>query len=558
MKRRLEHIAAVAGLLLGAVCGVHAQASDTIVANPKAVLLHRIWMVRGGTTGQDRVGEGAGGIGDIDGDSISEFAVRFGKAAQWRVYKGARPAPSTTPIWTLDSAAAAPAYPVVGDFWGTGHKAIGFGIYYPSVQFDQRFFLAIYRTETGAIADTPALIMDPNRTMTPSVIPGIHDMYAADLDGDGADELIAVVYRLFRGNVESSNAEIWIYKGGPNFQVDTPTVIVRDPEANFGDMFYAAIADLDGDHRPDLITSGAYIDFNDGKKPKGKSRIYWGEHGAPWSWNDITSYPSRTDTLGLNISSSQPTFTILDCDGDGVGDLLRSSTEGVVLFRSGAGKNIHVRSLKNDDADQRWPGRITHDHAGYISDSLRHYDAVVVYSQDMQVFNGGRGGPDLAFDAFYSAARDGLTDGNVFGQGGTLADCNGDGWDDYITANPSWFGFDQGIAIVLAGGPYIPRDSATIGVNDVAIAGVSRAISIWPNPARDEVHIAWRGDLHRMPSRFTAHDMLGRLVAEGRVESWRGEAVWQCGNRPSGIYILSIYSDDNSLLATARVIKEAA
>ncbi|MBS1911780.1 MAG: T9SS type A sorting domain-containing protein [Bacteroidetes bacterium] len=556
MKRRLEHIAAVAGLLLGAVCGVHAQASDTIVANPKAVLLHRIWMVRGGTTGQDRVGEGAGGIGDIDGDSISEFAVRFGKAAQWRVYKGARPAPSTTPMWTLDSAAAAPAYPVVGDFWGTGHKAIGFGIYHPSVQFDQRFFLAIYRTETGAIADTPALIMDPDRTMTPSVIPGIHDMYAADLDGDGADELIAVVYRLFRGNVESSNGEIWVFKGGPNFQVDTPTVIIRDPEANTNDKFFAAIGDLDGDHHPDILTGGGY-------QAGAALKFWWGDGGPVANWNGRA--PDRT----IEMTDQYPSvgINLLDCDGDGVSDLLLGSPGGPRLYRSRAGKNIRTRSLLNSDADHQFQAN-TFRINGYgstraINDNAAKYDMTLLYGPSpsgqgsiMLTFSGGENGPDNTYESYYSAEFDGLIEGNVFQFDGPAGDCDGDGWNDLLVACPSWYGFDQGIAIVLAGGPYIPRDSSTSGVDDVAIAGVRNALSIWPTPAGDELHIAWRGDLHRVPSRFAVFDILGNRIAEGNVDSWRGEAVWNCSDVPPGVYILSVHDSHGILLATTRIIKQ--
>ncbi|KXK57034.1 MAG: hypothetical protein UZ07_CHB004000998, partial [Chlorobi bacterium OLB7] len=37
-------------------------------------------------------------------------------------------------------------------------------------------------------------------------------------------------------------------------------------------------------------------------------------------------------------------------------------------------------------------------------------------------------------------------------------DCNGDGWSDLLVNDPDWWGFDQGIAVILAGGPYIPHD----------------------------------------------------------------------------------------------------
>jgi hypothetical protein len=53
--------------LLLATSAALAQPADTIVQNPKAVKLHKIWMVRGSTLGGDEVGTGAGGLGDIFG-----------------------------------------------------------------------------------------------------------------------------------------------------------------------------------------------------------------------------------------------------------------------------------------------------------------------------------------------------------------------------------------------------------------------------------------------------------------------------------------------------------
>ncbi|MBL7988565.1 MAG: hypothetical protein JNJ94_10940 [Chlorobi bacterium] len=44
---------------------LHAQISDTILPNPKAVLLKRIWMIRGSTSGGEQIGMGAGSVGDV-------------------------------------------------------------------------------------------------------------------------------------------------------------------------------------------------------------------------------------------------------------------------------------------------------------------------------------------------------------------------------------------------------------------------------------------------------------------------------------------------------------
>ncbi len=535
---------------------LRAQPSDTILSNPKAVLLHRIWMVRGSVTGQDRVGEGAGAIGDIDGDSISEFAVRYGRLWQWRVYKGARPAPDTNPMWTLDSAAAEPMYPVVGDFWGTGHRALGFGVFFPSVPFDERFFFSIYRTEGGTIADTPAVMLDPYRTFSPPVTPGIRDIRAADLDGDGADELIVAVYRMYRGTQEVRNAELWIFKGGPNFQVDTPTVILRDPVENDGDRIYVSLADFDGDGHPDLLLGGGYV--------AGEALKFWFGDAGP-----LSGWAGRGPDRVIELDDEHPKIgggiTVLDCDGDRAADILIGSADGPRLYRSNAGKDIHTRNMKNADADHHFRRKDfgSFGNGGYMNDATRRFAMPAIFGPNptrtsamITLFNSSENGPDSTYEAYYAADMDGLIEGSVFNIDAPVGDCNGDGWDDYLAANSTWYGFYQGIAVVLAGGPYIPQDSATLGVRDVAVAGRADAVSIWPNPMRDELHIAWRGDLARMPARFAVYDALGRLVARGDVAPWRGEAVLQCPGLAAGAYLLSVQDASGWEIVSVALMRE--
>ena len=108
--------------------------------------------------------------------------------------------------------------------------------------------------------------------------------------------------------------------------------------------------------------------------------------------------------------------------------------------------------------------------------------------------------------------------------------------------------------MVLAGGPHIPGEDSTVGVRALALESKGAALSLWPNPVREELNIAWRGDLERMPRRFEIHDMNGRLLAQGAVPDGDGSALWRCSDQPAGAYLLSIF-DDTSLLATTGFIK---
>jgi hypothetical protein len=92
-------------------------------------------------------------------------------------------------------------------------------------------------------------------------------------------------------------------------------------------------------------------------------------------------------------------------------------------------------------------------------------------------------------------------------------------------------------------------------VHEVALERKSNALSLWPNPVREELNIAWRGDLKQMLRRFEIHDMLGRLVASGSVPEGDGAALWRCAGQPAGAYLLSVFDATGQMLATTRFFK---
>ena len=99
---------------------------------------------------------------------------------------------------------------------------------------------------------------------------------------------------------------------------------------------------------------------------------------------------------------------------------------------------------------------------------------------------------------------------------------------------------------------YIPSEDPIVGVRQVTLDGRSRGLSLWPNPVRDELNIAWRGDLKRMPRRFEVHDINGNRLVSGSVPEGDGAAVWDASAHPAGVYILSVYDSDGRALAHER------
>ena len=525
---------------------LHAQISDTILPNPHAVLLRKIWMIQGEAIGPNattRVGDAAGSLFDVNQDSIQDFLVHVGKQSQWRLYLGAKPQPDTALVWTTIVAAPIPSYPVIGDFFGDGRRLVGFG--------QERFWdhppnyrMYFYRLTSDSLPAQPLLIYDAEGQPTTT------EGFGVDLDGDSADELITVLPVLLHDNQRSTNAEIWFYKGGPDFQVEQPTKIIVDEDENDDHAYSTAFADVDGDHYVDMVIGCGY--------PSGpKLKIWYGREGSPWNW---TSTPDRVIALDTSIGINTP-LTYADYDGDGkldfAGRVFQVHNPGVFVYLSGSGKSFRSRSFSRDDAEvyfrtsQYGPlGSV-----GYLNDPQRKQEMLPLYGPKPRplLFSATKDGIDPYFEAYFAG---GLEETMAWFHRVPLRDCNGDGWDDFLSTDPKWGGFDQGIAIILAGGPYIPHDDPTVDVQELPAEGKSNAISIWPNPVCDRLNIAWHGRLQHSPARMTIHDLTGRLVASGATDGAVGAMQWNAAEIASGCYRLTVYDADGGMIASTQFIKQ--
>ncbi|KXK57037.1 MAG: T9SS type A sorting domain-containing protein [Candidatus Kapabacteria bacterium] len=555
---KLSYIILVLLLLATASTTLHAQASDTILPNPNAVLLRKIWMIRGETTGPNAytsVGEAAGAIPDLNGDSLSEFVVRVGKADQWRIYLGRYPYPDTIPFWTFTGDSTSPprpAYPLFGNLKGDNQQFLCLG-QHRFHDSPERYRLYIFSVTNGIIEPIPSDTLDPLQTMNPPVNIAPTTGYIINLDQETGDELVLTAEVTLRNKQRSTNAELWFFKGGPDFQVNQPTKIIVDPDENDDRAYSTAFADFDGDHFLDMVIGCGY--------PSGpKLKIWYGRDGSPWNWN---STPDRVIPSLPGFPWFSNGITSLDSDGDSIADIL---VNGNYLFRSASGKNFRSRSFQVDDADQQLqsPDFFVRFNAGPLNNSNHRFDMIALVrpgqdrfaSSELRLFSGGPAGVNTTYDAFYSTHSDGMIAGNSFQHVVPLADCNGDGWSDLLVADPKWWGFDQGIAIILAGGPYIPNDNPSVDVEQLPAEGKSNAISLWPNPVRDQLNIAWHGGLSLPPARIAIHDLTGRLVASGTTDPSVGAAVWHADAVADGTYFLTLYDRNGAVVASRLFSKQ--
>ncbi len=247
-----------------------AQPVTTVTANPAAVTLRVYWQTSSGG-----VGATIASVPDLDADGKDEFVLLRNDPRGYFLYHGDSLLPRLDPTWVFPRRGLL-IPPVVGDFYGSGQKSLV--LYDETFQTNklwERFYLYLFTIDSGRIADTARAMWDSWPGTDPLV--GLSDVAAADLDGDGDDELILFSATAYHDGGWRDNGEIWIYEGGPNFTLDTPTVVLINPQphsrSNTADL---EVADVDGDGHPDLLTR-----VEDDNGPGDRFSIYFGNGRIP-------------------------------------------------------------------------------------------------------------------------------------------------------------------------------------------------------------------------------------------------------------------------------------
>ncbi len=520
------------GVVLLGMCAAtivaQSQPVTTVTANPAAVTLRVYWGLSGSPG--DYIGDRLAGLPDLDGDGYDEFLM-FANAPYngYQLFHGGADGPRRDTTTQLENMGAQ-IDPVVGDFYGNGQKSVV--LYRVEHRGDKgwlRTFVGVFALDSGRIADTARAMWDSWPGTDPLVL--LSDVAAADLDGDGDDELILFSATAYHDGGWRDNGEIWIYEGGPNFTLDTPAVVLINPQphsrSNTADL---EVADVDGDGHPDLLTR-----VEDDNGPGDRFSVYFGNGRIPTA----ATVPDRT--------FYHPDFAIdlSDVDGDGTPDLLGW---GVEMFLSSRG-NARTRSFDPSAADAVVDYAEDAVNYPYVPGNInnRRFETFATvanppWGSSLLTFSGGLNGPNGTWDASHGI--------QPFHRMYQLGDLNGDGWPEFAIADP-----EASYVTIFAGGPYIPNDDPTVEVRRVESEGKADALSVWPNPTHDELNIAWRGDLRHWPRHFEVHDMLGRLVGRGTLQDGSPAAQWHCAGVASGAYVLSVYDGEGRPIATIPIRK---
>jgi hypothetical protein len=532
---RLSAVAVLALVALLAIAPASAQVGE-ILANPAAVKLRLLW-ARTSTEPGTGIGTDLAAIPDIDGDGRDEVLIGTDVPKEIRLYRGDSAGLRLDEEWRLSGPHAWRGTSSNPDFFGDGRRFL--------MLVGRGLELELYPIDSGRIATTPTMIWPRGtRADSPGVRGNLDDFTVADLNNDGADELIVFIGFII-GAPTPRHSQVWIYQGGPNFQLDTPTTVLRETIAEYGYSPIGGVGDFDGDGHVDI--GMLQIPTRSG----GNHLMFWFGDGA---------IPEEAALPDRSVNIEYVSWRAVNVDGDGATDILT----GQHVFHSASGKSARGRAFDVPDADIKlfeYPG-YGHQHFGPMNNRSGRYDMVgtVAYEAakggQLRAFSGGPSGPDATYDAVFYESDYGFFESPSGSKNMPAGDVNGDGWSDFLGGNPRYYDdTDRGAVIILAGGPYIPVDDPSMGVREVVTGERPRSVFIWPMPVADELNIAWRGDLERMPARFEIFDIGGELVARGAVDPYVGSALWRCGDAPPGAYVLRVLDDDGRPLGTASFVK---
>ncbi len=475
-----------------------------------------------------------GPIGDLYGTGASALAVQ--RIDRWEILAWDPSGDSARVMQEVLDPWQGYAFPIYGNFRGDGSLLAGLA-YMPAITSGT--VLRLYEVNQQGL-DTASWIELNSSTHKPGEETRYEDAIPHDLDGDGIDDLVVLVSSKMEPGWRRDRLALWIYKGGSGFQLDSPTVVIEDDEDYVptagSRSLRMVIGHFDADPYVDLALASVYPG-----NPY-KAKCFFGNPGSPWNWER----PGRV----LNASQAAG-VPFMDVDGDGILDIMRFDSNRIMVFRSGSGKSIRTRSYLYSDVDQWYyvggfyPSIYR---LGFAADSGRRYELVGVTDSSYRQLIRLRALPttDTGMIGQWTC------EGPAYPYVRSIPDFDGDGWDDILSVDPN----DDdlfGTSVAHAGGPYIPhRPDAAITwlADDVQ----QNAIALWPNPTRDVLHVAWRGDLVRLPRTIEVYDMKGRLIERQQRPSYTGEISWACDAVAPGAYLVRVLDYRGKQVAVGRVV----
>ena len=412
-----------------------------------------------GTQQTALLGTAVAGLGDIDGDGYSDFAVgtpnfngASGDTGQVAIYTATAGTIDVVPTvfsGTMSGESLGSDIAGLGDINadGYGDVVIGRGGMNGA---------DIYLGGAGGIAPTPLV------SMTGALDSGYGGAVAAagDVNGDGlADALIGAA---FDGASEQGSASLFLgARSGPDpAQLDT--VLGPSAQSSFGSSV-AWVGDVNGDGWPDLLVSAE--DYDGGDVDEGAAWIYGGGPAGL----DLSSplWSAEGDQAGAGFGSALA--GVGDINGDGYADWAVGAVgwdetglpdAGAVRLYYGGATPASAAAWTGygASADERFGaavsgGDLDGDGFSDLVVGVSRYDNVESNEGAVFVWFGGIAGPAAAPD--WTAESDSV-DALLGSAVSVVGDVNGDGYADLVGGAPDHIvasGGSAGMAFLWLGGP---------------------------------------------------------------------------------------------------------
>jgi hypothetical protein len=389
------------------------------------------------------------------------------------------------------------------------------------------------------------------RTFSTGAGSGPHNVVLADVNGDGRPDVITSNY----------NNTVGVSMGQAGGTFATPAIY------SVGGLRPAglAVADLNGDGWLDIVTANQISDA---------VGVLFGQAGGRFS--AAIAYPTGTGSMPVDVA-------VADLNRDGRPDIVtvnvNTNTASVLRGQAGGGfaapstypVGAGLAGLAVADMDgDGWPDIVTSSQGGDAVGILLS-QAGSTFASPATTSTGTYSGPvdvvvrDVNGDAkpdIVTANIDGRTAGVLLGQVGggfltasafpagttsrpqgvAVADVDGDGRPDIITANSG----SSTVGVLLNTGTFTPLAAAP--------GAAAAEVSLFPNPARDGFAVQLPAAWAAAPVRAELRNALGQVVAVRTAVAGAAPLAFATAGLAPGVYGLQVQAGPHTL--ARRVVVE--
>ena len=501
--------------------------------------LNTILEVEGTPGSQMQLGTGILGLGDVNNDGKSDFAVSARKIGKTFVYFGGRGVLDGIPDVTLRGGDIM----VMGDLNGDGKKDL----------------VVRQRRLEGALRDSVFVYFgrDPD-PLAIDTIPGLmligegintgfgeefgSAMDIGDLNNDEFDDLVvgAKDYGLGEGRVY-----IFLGRTHPG---DIPDFVMtgHQKRAHFG--FQIHIGEINGDDVPDLLISSDSRDTLDSNIYLGRIDIYHGRSGVNF---EREQYSQRLEAIKLG-TENLPWFNFVDMNNDGFMDIVCPSNRLISTYVY-YGRSDSIRW--HPDYEIPSPDTLSYKSFPFPIDiGDVNMDGV----NDFAVIAPTVGAPGVCVFLYLGSSNPvpkavgtrcrGFVGSLAFWNIAGLGDVNGDGVNDFGATVPAEYsgGSTDGYFIIFSGNKNFTKVEGEDSMPQDFILYQNH-----PNPFNPTTNIQFELPVASHVS-LRVYDLLGqeiRMLVQGERSagfhtiSWDGRNEWG-QSVPSGVYIYKIIMSD--------------